>query len=294
MVSVDVKQYWTMLMHWSQLVPNNVSWHPRTLRNTTAYEGLQGWGTDSLWWQSVPAVQDSDGEKNADAGWCNISAFSACICALLLSPQPFSTDRCWRWEGRHAYILTGLNHVSVTWRLHVILNEWLTSQSAFLNIHTSCVRTVLLGCYMAGATCNCCHLGAHSAYIIQPCTSLKRHVMQHHACTVPVCLAVTCHPHFWQNDRGLLRATGVEWIPKWVSTESWPWRIKFSRHPCMASNSRPFDHEFGALTTEISLLPDWFLVGNLGPCTWARPQAGSHESSATHCYQCVQSFPVSK
>ena len=24
-----------------------------------------------------------------------------------------------------------------------------------------------------------------------------------------VCLAVTCHLHFWQNDRGLLRATAV-------------------------------------------------------------------------------------
>ena len=24
-------------------------------------------------------------------------------------------------------------------------------------------------------------------------------------------LAVTCHPHFWQNDWGLLRATVVTW-----------------------------------------------------------------------------------
>ena len=27
---------------------------------------------------------------------------------------------------------------------------------------------------------------------------------------VQVCLAVTCHLHFWQNDRDLLRATAVE------------------------------------------------------------------------------------
>ena len=26
---------------------------------------------------------------------------------------------------------------------------------------------------------------------------------------VHACLAVTCHPHFWQNDRDLLRATAV-------------------------------------------------------------------------------------
>ena len=73
---------------------------------------------------------------------------------------------------------------------------------------------------MAGATCNCCHLGAHSAYIIQPCTSLKHHVMQHHACTVPVCLAVTCHPHFWQNDQDLLCATAVLWGRNGVLNES--------------------------------------------------------------------------
>ena len=28
---------------------------------------------------------------------------------------------------------------------------------------------------------------------------------------VHVYLAVTCHPHFWQNDRGLLHATAVTW-----------------------------------------------------------------------------------
>ena len=40
-VSVDVKQYWTMLTHWSQLVPNNyVNRHPKTLSNTTAAVGF--------------------------------------------------------------------------------------------------------------------------------------------------------------------------------------------------------------------------------------------------------------
>ena len=38
-----------------------------------------------------------------------------------------------------------------------------------------------------------------------------------------VCLTVTCHLHFWQNDRDLLRATavtrGVEWIPKKESAQ---------------------------------------------------------------------------
>ena len=35
LVSVDVKLYWTMLRHWSQLIPNYVNWHLRTLSNTT-------------------------------------------------------------------------------------------------------------------------------------------------------------------------------------------------------------------------------------------------------------------
>ena len=37
LVSVDVKNYWTVLRHWSQLVPNNyVNWHLRTLSNTSS------------------------------------------------------------------------------------------------------------------------------------------------------------------------------------------------------------------------------------------------------------------
>ena len=35
------------------------------------------------------------------------------------------------------------------------------------------------------------------------------HFMQSHICKVYACLAVTCHLHFWQNDRDLLRATAV-------------------------------------------------------------------------------------
>ena len=42
LVSVDVKQYWTMLTHWCQLVPNNyVNRHPRTLSN--AWRNMLQW-----------------------------------------------------------------------------------------------------------------------------------------------------------------------------------------------------------------------------------------------------------
>ena len=35
--------------------------------------------------------------------------------------------------------------------------------------------------------------------------------MEGHIHRVHTCLAVTCHLHFWQNDRDLLRATVVTW-----------------------------------------------------------------------------------
>ena len=40
-----------------------------------------------------------------------------------------------------------------------------------------------------------------------------------------------------------------------VSTESQPWRRKFSCCSGRDSNSEPFNHESGALTTELSLPP---------------------------------------
>ena len=40
-----------------------------------------------------------------------------------------------------------------------------------------------------------------------------------------------------------------------VSTESRPWRRKFSRRSSRDSNPRPFNHESGALTTELSPPP---------------------------------------
>ena len=49
------------------------------------------------------------------------------------------------------------------------------------------------------------------------------HFMQSHIRKVYACLAVTCHLHFWQHDRDLLRATAVsrevERIPKSESAQ---------------------------------------------------------------------------
>ena len=72
------------------------------------------------------------------------------------------------------------------------------------------------------------------------------------------CLGVTSHLHFWQNDRGLSRASAV--TRGWnghrvrVSTQSWLRRIKFSCCSCRDLNLQPFDHKPNALTNKLSWL----------------------------------------
>ena len=90
-------------------------------------------------------------------------------------------------------------------------------------------------------------------------TNAEARFNKSHIRKVYACLAVTCHLHFWQNDQDLLRATAVtrgwnEYRNKF-STESRPGRRKIFRRSCRVSNPRPFDHESGALTTELSPVP---------------------------------------
>ena len=81
-----------------------------------------------------------------------------------------------------------------------------------------------------------------------------------HIRKVYACLAVTCHLHFWQNDRDFLRATVVTrgwngYRNKSQHRKSDPGEEKFSRRSSRDSNPRPFNHESGALTTELSPPP---------------------------------------
>ena len=66
-----------------------------------------------------------------------------------------------------------------------------------------------------------------------------------------MCLAVTCHQHFGQNDQDLLHAAAVTQgrtdIKARVSTASWPQRGKFTHHTCRDSNLQPFNRESSAL-----------------------------------------------
>ena len=134
----------------------------------------------------------------------------------------------------------------------MILHEWIAFYSAFLNIHRSGVLTALTWLVPNETAA----ISARLVYTIQPCI-MSLH--ESHIRKVYACLAVTRHLHFWWNDRDLLRATAV--TRGWndteirVSTESWPWSRKFSHRSFRDSNPRPFDHESGALTTELSLPP---------------------------------------
>ena len=134
---------------------------------------------------------------------------------------------------------------------------YMSEYSAFLNIHRSGVLTALAWLVPQESAAR---ESQSRRVLCTPYNHAPCHFMQSHIRKVYACLAVTCHLRFWQNDRGLLRTTAAVtrgWTDTEIRviTESWPWRRKFSRRSSRESNPRPFDHEFGALTTELSLLP---------------------------------------
>ena len=85
----------------------------------------------------------------------------------------------------------------------MILHELLAFYSAFLNIRRSDVLTALAWLVPYETT-------AVSAQVLcTPYNHAPYRFMQSHISKEYACLAVTCHLHFWQNDRDLLRATAV-------------------------------------------------------------------------------------
>ena len=87
-------------------------------------------------------------------------------------------------------------------RMLFYMSDWL-SIARFLNIHRSGVLTALAWLVPH-------ETAAVSAQVLcTPYNHVPCHFMQSHVRKVYACLAVTCHLHFWQNDRDLLRATAV-------------------------------------------------------------------------------------
>ena len=106
-----------------------------------------------------------------------------------------------RSDDSYYYYYWSLLYSADSLRSHVILHEWIAFYSAFIEYPP---KWCTYSAGMAGATRNCCHLGAFCVH-----HKTMHHVMQSHIRKVYACLAVTCHLRFWQNDRGLLRATAV-------------------------------------------------------------------------------------
>ena len=90
----------------------------------------------------------------------------------------------------------------------MILPEWIAFYSAFLNIHRSGVLTALAWRVPQESAAR---ESQSRRVLCTPYNHAPCHFMQSHIRKVYACLAVTYHLHFWQNDRGLLRATTVTW-----------------------------------------------------------------------------------
>ena len=98
-------------------------------------------------------------------------------------------------------ILRSLEQTHCAWMWFYMSDQ--LSIVRFLNIHWSGVLTALVWLVPhETAAVSAQILG--TSYNHAPC-----HFMQSHIRIVYACLAVTCHLHFWQNNRDLLCATGV-------------------------------------------------------------------------------------
>ena len=92
----------------------------------------------------------------------------------------------------------------------MVLREWLAFYSAFIFyifIYPPkwCTTDIAVLTWLVPH-----ETAAISAQVLcTPYNHAPCHFMQSHIRKVYTCLAVTCHLHFWQNDRDLLRAAAV-------------------------------------------------------------------------------------
>ena len=108
---------------------------------------------------------------------------------------------------------------------------------------------------------------AHSVYTIQQYTMSQR-FMQSHICRMHECLAVTCHWHLWQNDRGLL--------PGIVVTLGW------NRYQNMSQHRKLIPEKTILLPLLLGLKPRTFWPPVWCSITWAIPTP--HSLADIHTY----------
>ena len=162
---------------------------------------------------------------------------------------------CWWWWWWWLLLCSAVLHSQAhSVNSHVLLHKWPAFYSAFLNSHWSGVLTAMAWLVPRESA-------AVSAQVLcTPYNHASCHFMQSHIRKVYTCLDVIWHLHFWQNDRDLLRATAVTRGWNGYRNRSQHRKLtmekkrkkKSSRRSCRDSNPRPFNHESGAVITELS------------------------------------------
>ena len=128
----------------------------------------------------------------------------------------------------------------------------------FLNIHRSGVLTALAWLVP--------HEMLPSRRVLYtPYNHASCHFTQSHIHKVYACLAVTCHLHFWQNDRDFLRVT--------VVTRGWNGYRSKSQHRKLTLEKKILPPlQTGALTTELSPPPTIYIYN------WTKEVKGKGET----------------
>jgi len=124
---------------------------------------------------------------------------SVCTFCCCLSRSSFRKDYYY-WSLLYSAIL---RPQADSLRLHVILHEWIAFYSPLFLISTEVVYLQRWHGW--------CHMKLLPSrrVLCTPYNHAPCHFRQSHIRKVNACLAVTCHQHFWQNDRDLLRAIAV-------------------------------------------------------------------------------------
>ena len=152
-------------------------------------------------WQPPPSPLRPQGPANCQRWVAEQQPVSAWLGLM------FGTCACLIWLIDDCLYSAVLRSRADSLRSHVILCEWQAFYIVgfFFIIHRSAVLTLTALAWLVPR-----ETAAISAQVVcTPYNHTPCHFMQSYIRKVYVCLAVTYHLHFWQNDRDLLRATAV-------------------------------------------------------------------------------------
>ena len=211
----------------------NIPWVPRSQRAPHVSDGMDAWTATLVYshWMKwcfhsdtcgpkkhcLPAHRNTPADKKQRIPWVLSESWKEYQRAKELSEligQGFpkhSWRCCCSWLLLYSAILELFSSRLTARACDSSLHEWL----ARFRIST---EVVYLQCWRSW-----CHMKLLSCQhvLCTPYNPAPCHFMQSRICRVHACLAVTCHLHFWQNDRDLLRATAVTqgWNRHWNKSQ---------------------------------------------------------------------------